>query len=388
MIVNSLYYPYKFGGAEISVQFLAEELVKRNITVRIITLNNSDEIIYDTINGVEIVSVPLQNIYWPYSSDSHGVFKKIQWHFRDTINQSMAEVFKKQLNEFKPDLVHTNNLAGFSVSIWNMVKACKLPLVHTARDYYLFHPNSTLFNKGMNMSVDSISVKLLSYLKKKTSQKVDAFVGISEFISHFHKDNGFAKKAEHRHIYNPINKINFNKKQVQPCLTIGFLGRLTSEKGFDIFIKFARKYSKDIKFIAAGNPSSSEDSRELCLLAQKAGIELKGYIPASELLSIVDALLLPTKWNEPFGRVVAEAAISGIPVFTNLTGGVKEISEHYNWVRAIEEFEPSIIRKLQTLADNSEDVNQPFNGSHICEQYISLYSEVLNKKLTPGINED
>lgn len=76
MIVNSLYYPYKFGGAEISVQFLAEELVKRNITVRIITLNNSNEIIYDTINGVETVSVPLQNIYWPYSSESHGIFKK------------------------------------------------------------------------------------------------------------------------------------------------------------------------------------------------------------------------------------------------------------------------------------------------------------------------
>ena len=162
-------------------------------------------------------------------------------------------------------------------------------------------------------------------------------------------------------------------------MTIGFLGRLTSEKGFDIFIKFANKYSKDIKFVAAGNPSSSEDSRELCLLARKAGIELKGYIPASELLSNVDALLLPTKWNEPFGRVVAEAAISGIPVFTNLTGGVKEISEYYNWVRAIEEFEPSIVRKLQTLADNAEDLNQPFNGSHICEQYISLYSDVLNK---------
>lgn len=30
MILNSLYYPYKFGGAEVSVQLLAEELVKKS----------------------------------------------------------------------------------------------------------------------------------------------------------------------------------------------------------------------------------------------------------------------------------------------------------------------------------------------------------------------
>ncbi|HBT3132760.1 TPA: glycosyltransferase family 4 protein, partial [Klebsiella pneumoniae] len=28
MILNSLYYPYRVGGAEISVQLLAEQLVK------------------------------------------------------------------------------------------------------------------------------------------------------------------------------------------------------------------------------------------------------------------------------------------------------------------------------------------------------------------------
>ncbi len=40
IIVNSLYYPYKFGGAEVSVQLLAEGLVARGITVKVITLNN------------------------------------------------------------------------------------------------------------------------------------------------------------------------------------------------------------------------------------------------------------------------------------------------------------------------------------------------------------
>ncbi|HBV6188764.1 TPA: glycosyltransferase family 4 protein, partial [Klebsiella pneumoniae] len=29
-IINTLYYPYRLGGAEVSVQVLAESLVKRN----------------------------------------------------------------------------------------------------------------------------------------------------------------------------------------------------------------------------------------------------------------------------------------------------------------------------------------------------------------------
>ncbi|HCC6428424.1 TPA: group 1 glycosyl transferase, partial [Klebsiella pneumoniae] len=60
IIVNSLYYPYKFGGAEVSVQLLAEGLVARGITVKVITLNNKKEIERFNHNGVEVVSFPLR----------------------------------------------------------------------------------------------------------------------------------------------------------------------------------------------------------------------------------------------------------------------------------------------------------------------------------------
>lgn len=40
MILNSLYYPYRVGGAEISVQLLAEQLVKLENEVKVITLHD------------------------------------------------------------------------------------------------------------------------------------------------------------------------------------------------------------------------------------------------------------------------------------------------------------------------------------------------------------
>lgn len=38
MIFNTLYFPYRIGGAEVSVQILAEELVNQGHSVRVVSL--------------------------------------------------------------------------------------------------------------------------------------------------------------------------------------------------------------------------------------------------------------------------------------------------------------------------------------------------------------
>lgn len=62
-----------------------------------------------------------------------------------------------QIAQFKPDIVHTNNICGFSVSAWDAVKKSE-GCLYILRDYYLFHPNSTLFKSGKVMSPSSLSV--------------------------------------------------------------------------------------------------------------------------------------------------------------------------------------------------------------------------------------
>lgn len=43
LIVNTLYYPYKIGGAEVSVQLLAEELTRKGHQVRVVCLHHEKE---------------------------------------------------------------------------------------------------------------------------------------------------------------------------------------------------------------------------------------------------------------------------------------------------------------------------------------------------------
>lgn len=40
LIVNTIYAPFKVGGAEVSVQLLAEELVKNGHSVLVVTLHD------------------------------------------------------------------------------------------------------------------------------------------------------------------------------------------------------------------------------------------------------------------------------------------------------------------------------------------------------------
>ncbi|MBU9858666.1 glycosyltransferase, partial [Rahnella aceris] len=165
IIINSLYYPHKVGGAEVSVQMLAEDVARQGNDVLVLTLHDDKYIRKENINGVNVEYLPLRNVYWPFSGGVQHRINKLRWHIKDLYNREMIDVVESRINEFKPDVVHTNNLSGFSVGIWKLLSQLKIPLVHTTRDYYLFHPNSTLFKNGKNMSLNNILVRFNKYYK-------------------------------------------------------------------------------------------------------------------------------------------------------------------------------------------------------------------------------
>ncbi|HHL9562548.1 TPA: glycosyltransferase, partial [Klebsiella pneumoniae] len=98
-----------------------------------------------------------------------------------------------EIQSFKPDIVHTNNLFGLSTLTWLTCARNSVRVVHTTRDYYLLHINASLYKNGKNINPFGIQVKLLSFFKAIMSKRVAAFVGISEYMMQLHQKNGFAK---------------------------------------------------------------------------------------------------------------------------------------------------------------------------------------------------
>lgn len=370
LLVNTLYAPYKVGGAEVSVQILAENLVYRGHDVKVICTHDKNEVSYNVINGVKICYLPLRNVYWPFDNNKHNVFMRILWHIIDYYNFFMMSSVKDEILKFSPDIVHTNNVSGFSVSVWDVVKKLNIPLIHTSRDYYLFHPNTTLFKNGKNISPNSLFIKIISKFKKKLSKKVDYYIGISNFVKKFHINNGFFDCDRSFYIYNGIKEIKESVDSDIKIKRIGFLGRLEEEKGYDLFCNLAEKYAGDYKFVAAGRFRNENDP--LVNRTKDCNIEYLGFVDLSLFLQKVDAVILPIKWNEPFGRVVVECALAGKIVYTNLVGGISELVDIY----------PNI-HDLSLFPQNTVDIRIIKDFKYVDEStdlYIKMYNKVINRE--------
>lgn len=375
MLVNTIYSPYKVGGAEVSVQLLAEELEKKGNNVTVLALHYEKQRKVSIINNVTVVYLPLKNLYWPFDGKQHSKIKKLFWHIIDNYNPLMARSVANELDNFKPDVVHTNNISGFSVAIWGKIKSRGIKLIHTSRDYYLFHPNSTMYGENGDLAVDKPAVKFWSFVKKIKSEHVDVYVGISEFIKDFHVENGFFSRAKKKYIYNSVDIIEFEKKESPSC-RVGFIGRLTKDKGFDDFCYYVRELKKnnsDIKAFAAGRFNSGSDSQELKALAENCSVNLLGFVSLDTFLSSVDVVVLPVKWREPFGRVVVESVLAKKIVLTNSVGGITELAKILPNIHIIDDNTPIVLDKLVYKMVANEAI-AIFNPEKIAIKYFEAYT--------------
>lgn len=375
MIFNTLYFPYRIGGAEVSVQILAEELVNQGHSVRVVSLTEEKKKSLTIINGVESLKLPLANVYWPFSDSKKSKLQKAMWHLYDYLNIRMYFKVMKEIKTFSPDIVHTNNISGFSVLLWKAVKKCNVRLIHTSRDYYLFHPNSTLFSNGKNMAIADKRVVFWSAIKEKYSRYVDEYVGISHFIQELHENNGFFKNADKHVIYNAVKEIKSNKQS--EVRRIGFIGRLTIEKGFDVFCRIADKNKEKYSFIAAGNYVNNYEQAELNQLAKSSGVVVKGYMKLDEFLDQIDAVVLPIKWNEPFGRTVVECVLAGKLVLTNPVGAMKELSLLLPNIIISNDIGSDFDKKISQakLVPVDSGIIDKFTPEEIANQYLCIYNE-------------
>lgn len=374
MMINTIYSPFKIGGAEVSVQLLAEELERKGNIVTVLTLHEGKERKVSKVNNVTVVYLPLRNLYWPFSGKSQSKIKKILWHAIDNYNPLMAFSVARELEFFKPDLVHTNNISGFSVSIWKVIKNKNIKIIHTSRDYYLFHPNSTMYGGNGDLASDNVAVKFWSFLKRRASKHVDVYVGISKFIKNFHVENGFFEKAHAGYIYNSVNSIRTEKSK-PPYYRVGFIGRLTKDKGFDDFCNYIRKLkdnNRDIKAVAAGRFNSGPESHELKALAESCSVDVLGFVSLETFFASVDVVVLPVKWREPFGRVIVESVFAEKVVLTNAVGGISELIELLPNVRVIND-NPIDLQTL-VLEPIDDEVIAMFSSKIIALAYIEFYN--------------
>jgi glycosyltransferase involved in cell wall biosynthesis len=109
-----------------------------------------------------------------------------------------------------------------------------------------------------------------------------------------------------------------------------FLGRIVPDKGADHAIEIARRAGWELRIAGVTQEKSAEYGRRILAEADGRQIRYVGEAGPEEkrrLLGGADALLFPIRWDEPFGLVVIEAFACGTPVLAFAAGSAPELVE-------------------------------------------------------------
>ncbi len=327
-IISALYPPHVVGGAEKVTAKLAAGLVRAGHSVVVITLHNKPDPHTEYIDGVKVYYLPIDNIYWPYGlSAKPSVIERLIWHCVDMWNFKAASRVGKILDEEQPDILNTNNLAGFSVAVWAQAKRRGIRIIHTLHDYALLCPSSTLYKNGKICETRCAACVAMSQTKYIASGLVDQLVGVSKFVAERHEQAGYFPNAKQQVIRNICELSGAQDKkhtETNREFTFGFIGRVEEEKGVEILLQAAVFLpATGWRLLIAGR-GRDDYVAQLKSKYPQSNIQWLGFTKAEEFYTQIDLLIVPSLWPEPLPGVIAEAGIRSIPVVISNMGGMPE----------------------------------------------------------------
>lgn len=399
LLVNKFLYPR--GGAETYFLKVGKELEKKGNVVQYFGMYDKKNTVGNTLN------------LYTKNMDFHtSKFRKVLYPFKIIYSFEAKKKIKKLIKEFKPDIIHLNNINfQLTPSIIDAAYKMKVPVIQTVHDYQMICPNHFLYNwkekcicekciKGSkwnctkyncihNSKIKSVlgSIEGILYSKiLRTYSKVDLYICPSKFLEEkLLENNAYNNKT--------ISLCNFIELDNEYCALpkedyILYFGRLAEEKGL-LDLMDAMKQLPNIKLKIAGKgPLES-------IIKSKDNIEYVGFKTGNELKKLISKAkfaVYPSVWYENCPLSILEAESYGTPVITANYGGMKELVENnatgilineinsetlkdaieqlYNDDKKIEKMKENCIKKRKKMITLDQYV----------DKLINLYKKVIYKE--------
>lgn len=386
LLVNKYYY--RRGGDCVYVLNLEEGLKKLGHEVAVFSMSHPSNI--DT---------PWSH-YFPSEVDfaqKKNIFTALRRPFG---TKDVANRFAAMVDEFRPDVVHFNNIhSQLSPIVVEVARKKGIRVVWTIHDYKLLCPrydclkggvescelcfedkSHVLKNKCMK---NSLIASVLAYgeakkwNRERLENSTDIFVAPSEFMRSKLIKGGFNPDK----VVTLLNSINTDlckdfsfEKSDYYC----FVGRLSHEKGIQTLLKAAGELPYKLILVGTG-PLYSELKKY-----ESDNIEFVGFKNWEEIKEIVSKArfsVVPSEWYEVFGLVNAESMCLGTPVLGANVGGIPElIVEGENGMifesRNIDDLKNKIELMWNAEFDYqkiSKDALDRFNSNSYCNEILKLY---------------
>ena len=258
--------------------------------------------------------------------------------------------FKRVLDEFKPDVVHLNNIHSYlSPVVAQLAKDFGCKVVWTLHDYKLVCPSYSCLSKGQNCELcftgdkrnvlkercmkGSLVASTIAYLeavkwnRDALERCTDSFICPSRFMADKMLRGGFSQsklKVLCNFVdpvkYDHLSRLSVDSRQDYYC----YIGRMSPEKGVASLLEATSKL--DIPLKLAGDGPQLEEFRQR--YSQCRQIEFLGRVDADTVCDIISHarfMVMPSVCyeNNPLG--VIESLCAGTPVLGANIGGIPEL---------------------------------------------------------------
>lgn len=332
-------------------------------------------------------------------------------------NKKNVQALNKVLSMFKPDIIHIHNYyhylsPGIFLSLRKYKKTNKSArVVFTAHDYHLICPSTGMMvykNKEVDklpiqFSLFSVFFKKIDYrgikfslIKKiywfwamfivKAQKDIDLIISPSHFLKNV---LDYHLKIKTVVVRNPLTiNSSFNikdKTPVQKQIRITYIGRLSNEKGLDVFLKAYAKLLETNKnvFLDILGDGIERDNLEalskslkitpfLCFHGHQNKTDLNNFLITNNVL------ILPSIWYENAPLSIIEAAATGNIILASNYGGMVELAELTNNYYLIDNWEEQLTQVISEIIIKNNPVNTVKNidafgrekyGNAILNQY-------------------
>ena len=274
--------------------------------------------------------------------------------------------FQALCEEFRPDVVHLNNVRRqITLSILDApyLKEHHVPVFYTAHDYVTICPGYLMLDgegrvcdacledgkyrhcienccvKGSRAKSALAALEASFNRAHRSSERIDRVIAPSSFMRSKLIEGGWPEGkvvalqnfADDAILARASGVADDVTDRESPYLL--FFGRLSAEKGVDVLLRAfdaaAPSLPRDMRLIVVGDGPDATEFRELAASLDSASrIEFAGYQTGDALQTYVERASLAiasSRWRENMPYSIVEAFAAGTPVVGTRIGGIPEL---------------------------------------------------------------
>lgn len=288
------------------------------------------------------------------TEDRQRLRSRISAGFTYLGNPRAVRSLRALVHDFQPDIVHIYNLFP-RLSPLLLRLASDRPssvVVQSLQNYRYVCPAGTLYRNGQvcrlcvtlsfagpgirygcyrNSRASTVPIAISHALHRAagTFSKPQIYIAASQFVKDVYVEAGFPESQIEARLNFAAPPQTTTRTRRTAQFSILFAARLTDEKGtLDVLEMAPSVTARGGVIEVAGTGPLAPELRAADRRGELRYLGRLDHFAVLERIARASAVLVPSRWPEPFGLTVAEAFARGVPVVAYRSGGIPEMVHH------------------------------------------------------------